>query len=575
MTTSKWLLRKSGTAKYTILVSSLLQCLAALCGVGIAFAMRGVIDRSVTGDMDGVLRAAIFFAVLICVQILLRAGSRMLSDESNAIMVKSLRQEAFSEILKKDYTEASAYHSGELLTRMTSDVSVVAEGTSSLFPKLISSFVKMAGVLAALYITEPVLALIFAIGGIAFIVASNIPRGLLGRLHHRVQESDGAARCFLQECLESLLVIHAFGNEKKMEQKNGAYLDVYRGAMRRRSLAGAFFSTVISVIMQGGYFIGFIWCCLGIAGGSVSYGTMMAVVQLIGQIQTPFSEMGSVIPKLSAIMASAERLMEISDDEKRASDHSDLSNTVAIPCADYADKPEASILCAEKIYSEIRDIVFDRVSFSYGDGREVLCDASFTVGKGEFVAFVGESGIGKSTLMKLMLSVYRPQSGGIYGNTFDGGMLSVDVFPSGMFAYVPQENHLMSGSIRDAVAFAERSDTVSEERLVAACRAACAHEFITELPDGYNTLLGERGSGLSEGQMQRIAVARAIYSGCPIMLLDEATSALDSDTERRMIRAMKELPDRTIFLITHRTDTLALCDRVVRFGADGTAYCCE
>lgn len=561
MTTSKWLVRKSGTAKYTILASSLLQCLAALCGIGIAFAMRGVIDCSVAGDMDGILRAAIFFAGLICVQILLRAGSRMLSDESNAIMVKNLRQEAFSEILKKDYTEASTYHSGELLTRMTSDVSVVAEGTSALFPRLISSVVKMTGVLAALYMTEPVLALIFAAGGSVFIVASNIPRGLLGRLHHRVQESDGAARCFLQECLESLLVIHAFGNENKMEQKNGAYLDVYRGAMRRRSLAGAFFGTVISSIMQGGYFIGFIWCCIGIAEGNVSYGTMMAVVQLIGQIQTPFSEMGSVIPKFSAIMASAERLMEISVDEKRASDDGDLSNI--------------AVSCAGKIYSEIRDIVFDRVSFSYGDGREVLCDANFTVGKGEFVAFVGESGIGKSTLMKLMLSVYKPQSGGIYVNTFDGGMLSVNAFPSGMFAYVPQENHLMSGSIRDAVAFAERSDAVSEERLVNACRTACAHEFITELPDGYNTLLGERGSGLSEGQMQRIAVARAIYSGCPIMLLDEATSALDSDTERRMIRAMRELPNRTIFLITHRTDTLALCDRVVRFSADGTAYCSE
>lgn len=561
--------------------------MAALCGIAIAFSMRGVIDRAVASDTDGLWRAALVFAVLICVQILLRAGAKLLSDESHAVMEKNLRQDALGEVLKKDYTAAAAYHSGDLLTRMTSDVSVVAEGTSSLFPRLISSVVKMIGVLAALYATQSTLALVFTVGGVVFIVASNIPRGLLGRLHRRVQESDGAARCFLQECLESLLVIHAFGNEKKMEKRNGGYLDVYRGAMRRRALAGAFFGTAISVIMQGGYFIGFVWCCAGIAEKSVSYGTMMAVIQLIGQIQTPFSEMGSVIPKLSAITASAERLMEISDSEKETAECVGKSKKAAqtfADCGDIARTPAHGAvadgrcekpLCAREIYSEIRDIVFDHVGFSYGDGREVLCDASFSVKKGEFVAFVGESGIGKSTLMKLMLALYEPQRGGIYVNTLSTDALSVNALPRGMFAYVPQDNHLMSGSIRDAVSFAEMSGSVSEERLVAACRAACAHEFITELPDGYDTLLGERGSGLSEGQMQRIAVARAIYSGCPVLLLDEATSALDGDTERRMISAMRELPDRTIFLITHRTDTLELCDRVVRFGADGCAYCLQ
>ena len=566
---SGWIIKKAGTSRYTALISGILQCIAAACGIMLAFSMRSVIDSAVGGNKSSIYRSAAVFAVLISAQILLNAAAKLLSDRSRAATEKNLRQEIFAEILKKDYTAASSYHSGDLLNRMTSDVSVVAEGISNLIPRIISLFVKMIGVFAALYINEPVLAVIFALGGLTFIAASNIPRGFLKKLHRRVQESDGAARCFFQECIESLLVIHAFGNERKMEKRSGAYLDAYRTAANKRSFAGAFFGTVISVIMQGGYFIGFVWCCFGIAEGRISYGTMTAVIQLIAQVQTPFSEMGSAVPKISAIIASAERLIEISSDTENISDSRNLIGAAAPSDTDLKNGSDSDVAAADEIYRKTRDFIFDRVSFSYDDGREVLCNASFTVGKGEFAAFVGESGIGKSTLMKLMLSVYTPQSGGIYIRTSEEDMLPVSEIPGGMFAYVPQENHLMSGSIREAVGFADQSDLVSEERLIAACRVACAHEFITELPDGYDTVLGERGCGLSEGQMQRIAVARAIYSGCPVLLLDEATSALDGETERQMLSAMRGLKDRTIFFITHRPASLELCDRIIRFGADG------
>lgn len=567
---SGWIIKKAGTSKYTALISGILQCIAAACGIMLAFSMRSVIDNAVEGDKSGIYSSAAVFALLIAGQILLNAAAKLLSDRSRAATEKNLRQEVLADILKKDYTEASSYHSGDLLNRMTSDVSVIADGISNLIPRLISLLVKMIGVFAALYINEPVLAAIFAIGGIVFIAASNIPRKYLKKLHRRVQESDGAARCFFQECIESLLVIHAFGNERKMQKRSGSYLDVYRNAVNKRSFASAFFGTAISVIMQGGYFIGFVWCCFGIAGGRISYGTMTAVIQLIAQIQTPFSEMGSAVPKIFAIIASAERIIEISSDSESIPGSRNLICEIDSYDVDLKNRSVANGVVSAEIYRRTRNFVFDRVSFSYDDGREVLRNASFTVGKGEFVAFIGESGIGKSTLMKLMLSVYRPQSGGIYLRTSDGGMMSVNEIPGGMFAYVPQENHLMSGSIREAVGFAEQSDSVSEKRLFDACRAACAHEFITELPDGYDTVLGERGCGLSEGQMQRIAVARAIYSGCPVLLLDEATSALDGDTEKQMISAMKALNDRTVFFITHRSDTLAFCDRIIKFGADGS-----
>jgi ATP-binding cassette subfamily B protein len=184
------------------------------------------------------------------------------------------------------------------------------------------------------------------------------------------------------------------------------------------------------------------------------------------------------------------------------------------------------------------------------------------VKKGEFAALIGSSGIGKSTIMKLLLSVYQPNEGEIQVKLQDK-TIGLQELPKGMFAYVPQGNYLMSGPIWKVVGFAEKSDTIDRAKVEEACKVACAHEFITELPNGYDTVLGERGDGLSEGQMQRIAVARAVYSGCPILLLDEATSALDADTERRMISALKEMSDYTVFLVTHRKDVWELCDRVL------------
>jgi ATP-binding cassette subfamily B protein len=184
------------------------------------------------------------------------------------------------------------------------------------------------------------------------------------------------------------------------------------------------------------------------------------------------------------------------------------------------------------------------------------------VKKGEFAALIGSSGIGKSTIMKLLLSVYEPDEGSICVNSKNGNVALKDL-PAGMFAYVPQGNYLMSGPIWQVVGFAEMSDEIDRDKVKEACKIACAHEFIETLPEGYDTVLGERGAGLSEGQMQRLAVARAVYSGCPILLLDEATSALDADTERKMIQSLKEMSNCTVFLVTHRKEVWELCDRVL------------
>jgi ATP-binding cassette subfamily B protein len=253
--------------------------------------------------------------------------------------------------------------------------------------------------------------------------------------------------------------------------------------------------------------------------------------------------MGGSLSKYNTMVASAERLIEIVEQ-------------------DVQQQVTERVWTREEAYEQLQGISFDNVSFAYDADRKVLVNETFSVEKGEFAALIGSSGVGKSTIMKLLLSVYPPDEGTITVRLNDG-TCGVKELPSGMFAYVPQGNFLMSGPIWKVVGFAEKSDKIDMDKVKEACRVACAEEFIDKLPKGYDTVLGERGMGLSEGQMQRIAVARAIYSGCPILLLDEATSALDADTERRMISSLKEMSDYTVFLITHRKEAWELCDRII------------
>lgn len=543
MKTIKWIVHSLGKRKWMILILSVIQSVLALSGIAFALSMREVIDGAVASDALHFKQSIIILVTIILLQIGLRALNKYLEDDTKAAVENGLRQKAFHGILKKEYSEVNDYHTGELMNRITSDTAIVMDGAVTLVPSLLSMVVRVVGVLFVMYGIEPWIALVFLAGGCAVATLSVLPRKWQKRLHKRVQEVDGDVRSYLQESLESLLVIHAFGCEEKVESESAGRMEGHRKIRRKRSNVYNIFGTGLRLLIQCGYIVGFVWCGIGILKGQISYGTLTAVIQLIGQIQTPFANIGSTFPKYASMLASAERLMELAQE---TSENTATENQ----------------LSREEIYEKLEGISFEQVSFAYDCDRPVLQSESFTVNKGEFVAMIGSSGIGKSTIMKLLLSVYQPNEGKIVIHLKDGTCDLSDL-PSGMFAYVPQGNYLMSGPIWQVVGFAEKSETIDRQKVEEACKVACAHEFIEKLPNTYDTVLGERGAGLSEGQMQRLAVARAIYSGCPILLLDEATSALDADTERRMISSLKQMSDYTVFLVTHRKDVWELCDRVL------------
>ena len=543
MSTIKWIGQALRGRRWLIGLLSLIQSALAVSGIAFALTMREAIDNAVFGKSTAFYHAALAVVILILLQIGLRALNRFVEDDTKAVTDNRLRQKVFHGILKSEYGDIKEYHTGELMNRITSDVSVITDGAVTFLPSIISMIVRIVGILWVMQTIEPWFVAVFMVGGCLVAALSVIPRKLQKRMHKRVQEVDGEVRSFLQEAIESLLVIHAFGCEEKIEAESAGNMKVHRQVRRIRSNVYNLFGSGLRLMMQCGYVFGFLWCGIGILEGRITYGTLTAVLQLVGQNQTPFANMGSTFPKYASMLASAERLMEITE-KVSENGNKHINGT------------------REEVYEQLESISFENVSFAYDYDRPVLQEESFCVKKGEFVALIGSSGIGKSTIMKLLLSVYQPNEGEIRVKLQDK-TIRLEELPKGMFAYVPQGNYLMSGPIWKVVGFAEKSDTIDREKVEEACKVACAHEFIIELPNGYDTVLGERGDGLSEGQMQRIAVARAVYSGCPILLLDEATSALDADTERRMISALKEMSDYTVFLVTHRKDVWELCDRVL------------
>ncbi len=522
----------------------LLQGVLVGCGIEFSLLMRTAFDGAATGNLGQFLTGAGWMVLIILSQLVLRMGGRLLEEDTRAVVENALRLHVFESVLGQDYRKASAYHSGDYMNYLTSDVAVVTDGVVALFPGIFSMTFKIIGVLLVMFQMAPSLAAIFLAGGLLLVLCSLVPRKWMKKLHCQVQEAESTVRCFLQECLESLLIIRSFHCEDKIVRTAREKSEQSRRVRKKRSRMSAMFGTVLSLTLQGGYLLGFAWGGYAVLQGTISYGTLVALIQLIGQIQTPFVNFGGTIPKMAAFFASGERLLALTEAARRQK-------------AEAGDRDE--------IYGGMRSLCGEDVTFSYDKRKSVLEKQSFTVQRGETVAIIGTSGIGKSTLMKLMMNVYLPESGEIYLET-ERGRISATKLPAGMFAYVPQGNQLMSGSIREVVGFAEQSEEICEERVRWACHMACADGFIEELPLGYDTVLGEKGSGLSEGQTQRLAVARALYSGCPILLLDEATSALDMETERALVESMKSLPDRTILLITHRQEVWEVCDRVIRLG---------
>lgn len=554
--TIKWLLRIPGKRKAGIFVLMVLQTLYGASGVLYALLLRSIVDSATSGDSALFWHSVILCLTLLVCQIGLRYIIIWLKELSKASLENAFKSRLLDTLLIKDHLSVSSVHSGEWMNRFTNDAAVVANNYVDVLPDLCAMVAKLVSALVIVFVMETEFALILVAAGILLILFSTLFRKAMKKHHKAVQESDGKVRVFLQESISQLFVARSYATESSISSSADSLMERHKKARMRRNrfsnIANAGFGSAMSAM----YLLGIVWCGYGILTGTSSFGTLTAIMHLVSQIQMPFANISGYLPKYYAMIASAERLREAED----------LPDGV---------ENALSFSEARSLYeNELQSIGFTDVSFSYpavstDEAKEVLSALTLQIDKGETIAFTGQSGCGKTTALKLLTCVLKPDSGDRYYIDHKGITQKLNGMHRRLFAYVPQDNGLFSGSIREVVSYADPQSASDEERLREALEAACADEFVGSLDAGVDSILGEHGSGLSEGQMQRLAIARAVFSGRPILLLDEATSALDENTEKRVLENLHALSDRTVIIVTHRPAALAYCDHVYRFSENG------
>lgn len=538
--TLKWIIKKSKKERGNLAVLLIANALFSALSIVFALFIKEVIDSATIYKSSQRLTSfAVAIIMVVILQFVFRIFTNCLQEKIQARLEVQYKTQLFNSILTKKQEKITGYHSGELMTRLTSDVSIVSEGVATILPTVVSAFARLVCAVVALIMLDWIFAVAFTVAGALVFLVLTLLRGKLKSFHKKTQATDGKTRSFMQECIENLLAVKVFSVNSKIEsQADNLQEENYKIKMKRRNYA-VLGHAVYNFIFSAGYLFALIYGGIKILSGALGYGSLSAILQLVNNVQVPFMSLSNVMPKYYSMLASAERIMEIEEIESEKIDEQ---------------------IDPYKTYNTLKGIAIDNVDFTY-DRDTVLKGATFYINKGDYIAITGPSGVGKSTLIKLLLGVYPLDNGEVYLDTFDG-KVSLDVNYRRLFSYVPQGNMLFSGTLRENIAFINGSAT--EEEIDFALKVSQAKEFINELPQGLETVVGENGVGLSEGQIQRIAIARAILAKSPIILLDEATSALDEQTEYKLLENLKQLENVTLIIVSHKKAMLKICNRTIQ-----------
>ena len=558
--TLQWLSIVAGKTKLLVGVLVAIQAVLSVSSIAFAFVLRRIINMAVDGVQGGFWASLALLVGILLGQIVLSATGRFLNEYTSAAVENRFKHRLFSALLTGDYASVAAVHSGEWMNRLTSDTTVVAGGVTQIVPGVIGMLVRLLGAVTAILWLEPRFLYILLPGGAAMLALTYGFRKILKRLHKNIQEADGALRVFLQERLESLLIVRTFAKEQQTATQAASLMEQHKAARMKRSNFSNLCNIGFAGAMNGAYLLGIGFCGYGILTGTMSYGNLMAIMQLVGQVQNPFANLTGYLPRYYSMLASAERLME------------------AEAFAPDSEHPLAEEETLEFYRTKLTALRLEHVSFTYQPPVRaeeeqppmpvVLKDVDLTIRKGEYIAFTGPSGCGKSTVLKLLMCLYPLDAGSRTLETTCGTQPLTAAWRS-LFAYVPQGNQLLSGTIRDIVSFGDPCKAQDDAGILRALRIACAEDFVQKLEKGLDTTLGEHGQGLSEGQMQRIAIARAVFSEHPILMLDEATSALDEATAQQLLENLRRMTDKTVLMVTHRADQTEFFDRELSFSKDG------
>lgn len=533
--TGKWIFKHIRAFIPYLLVLIAMVVTIAYINVQFSLVSKTLIDTA-THQADGSWKiAAVKLVVLLISQLILQITYTRIHVLVSGRFAMNLRTELFYKLLSKDYSEVSKIHSGEILNRLVSDVALLAEKVTEIVPDIFGLVSTILFSFVALYRLDRQFALFCLCLGPVILLAAYIYKKKIKSLHIRCRESDGRVRSHLQETIQNFIVVKAFSKETLMKEKSEKLQHENYRLNVKRSVIGILSNILFFLAMTVGYYAALAWGVYRLSIGTITFGTLTAMLALVGQIQSPFRDVASVFPQIYMTLASTERLIDIDN----------IRN----------DKSDKEL--SKKNIEGFSELTFSDVSFSYDDVN-VLNNVNLSVKRGEFIALCGVSGAGKSTLSKLLLAVINPDSGRVY-LTSDNKETELCAGTRKLFSYVPQGNMILSGTIYDNITFCDENPDM--DKVITAATAAQIIDDINRLPDGFNTVLGEKGHGLSEGQIQRLAIARALYFDAPVLLLDEASSSLDVETEEKLINTIKSMTDKTCIIISHRSEVLAACDK--------------
>ncbi len=528
MSSAKWVGKFAFKFKYYILALSLFNFIGASVSVAYSLCFKHIIDYATEKNIDMAVKVSAALIGLVLLQSAISMISGYVNERAKVTLGIQLRERIVGKLLNKEYKDISAYHTGELNNRIFSDIDIVTGNTITLIPSIINMTVRLLAAFFVMLYINKYFSVAFLVAGLICGACILAFRGKMKALHKNVQKNEGLVRSSIQETVMGTLLIKIFNAQEarlnELKERNAGY----KKAVLTRKIFSCVANTGMNLAYNAGFLFAFFWGVFGILNGFLSYGSLTAILQLTGQIQGSVSGMTGIIPTWYSMTASAERLMEIEN-------LPDEEDTVSDIC-------------------DVGEIRIDHVNFSYGR-EDVLKDINLNVKKGGITAILGVSGAGKSTLFMLILGIYKPISGTVKIVSESGKEELAGFSMRHLFSYVPQDNKLFSGTIRDNLVLVADAD---DQEIDHALRVACA-DFVFELPDGVNTVVGENGIGLSEGQRQRIAIARAILSDAPVIMFDEATSALDEATETQLIKNLESVK-KTCLLITHRKSILRICD---------------
>ena len=538
---TKWLYSYAAKYKWLIVIYIVIGLFATGLALAASLVTKNLINEVLGGKISAAAVALYVFLGLSGIAV--SALNRRLSAKISLRVNNEIRADVFGKFISTTWEEVSAFHSGDLLNRINGDVSTVADSVIGWIPSVTIKSAQFIGAIAIICYYDAAMALLSLISIPAAALISSLLLRKMRSYGTKIREAGSELMSFFEESLQNIQTVKAFGLSQSLDGRLAQLQKIYYDTSLEYNALSVKVTSGMSVL---GLFVSYLcmgWCIFRLFTGAIDIGTMVLFIQLSSYLSSSISSLISSVPTVISATVSAGRIISVLNLPREEEDESLAAREIA----DFGEAPEI----------EFRD-----VSFGYKNGGKVFSEVNLTVAPGEFTAFVGPSGGGKTTLLRLLLGLVKPQSGKATLSA-KGKTTEISSATRRIFTYVPQEKAMFSGTVAEMLRLF--STEATDEEINAALKAACAYDFVAALPEGINTPLGERGAGFSEGQNQRLAIARAVLRKAPVLLLDEATSALDLETERRVLENITALcRGKTLIVMTHRESVLPLCDSVYR-----------